>query len=191
VFVTSRSEIVYAAPGQVAGIRQNWTFDDMFSSFATQGLDTDKDGRLSREELAPLAKTNVESLKEYGYFTTVKLGTKAILLKPPEDYWLDDTDSKLTLHFFLPLIAPQAQGTKPLVVEIYDPSYFVDFELAETNPVTIEGAQGCAVNIGRPKPLDPALAAMAAALDRTDQGTLVGNPAFGEYHANHIVVNCP
>jgi ABC-type uncharacterized transport system substrate-binding protein len=191
VFVTARSEIVYDAPGEVKAIRQIWTFDDMFSSFATQGLDTDKDGRLSREELAPLAQTNVDSLKEYDYFTFVKLGTKKLLLKPPEDYWLDYTDSKLTLHFTLPLMATQHQGTKPFVVEVYDPSYFVAFELADKDPVTIAGGPGCAVNIGRPKPLDPALAAMAAALDRSDPGTLVGNPSFGENLANHIVVNCP
>ena len=76
VFVTSKSEIVYAKPGRSLGIRQIWTFDDMFSSFATQGLDTDKDGKLSREELAPLAQTNVESLKEFDYFTFAKLGSQ-------------------------------------------------------------------------------------------------------------------
>jgi ABC-type uncharacterized transport system substrate-binding protein len=191
VFVTSRSEIVYAEPGKVAGIRQVWAFDDMFSSFATQGLDANKDGVLTREELQPLAQTNVESLKEFDYFTFAKLGGKKLLLKPPEDYWLDYTNNILTLHFFLPLMAPQAQGSKPFTIEIYDPSYFVAFELAEKDPAVVRGAQGCAVNIGRPKPLDPAAAAMAAALDRSDPGTLVGNPTFGENLANHIVVNCP
>ena len=53
------------------------------------------------------------------------------------------------------------------------------------------GGEGCAFNVGRLKPLDPAQAAMAAALDRSDPGTLAGNPAFGETLANHIVVNLP
>src|SRR4051812_26061261 len=145
VFVTSKSEIVYAKQGVLAGIRQVWTFDDMFSAFAVQGLDTNHDGVTSKEELQPLAQTNVESLKEFDYFTFVKIGGTSILLKPPTDYWLDYADGKLTLHFFLPLATPQVQGTKPLVVEIYDGTYFVAFELAADQPATVTGAEGCAV----------------------------------------------
>jgi ABC-type uncharacterized transport system substrate-binding protein len=191
VFVTSRSEVVYASKGVVSGVRQIWTFDDMFSSYAVQGLDKDGDGKYSRAELQPLAQTNVDSLKEYDYFTFVKLGGTKLLLKPAQDYWLDYADNVLTLHFFLPLSSPQTQGSKPFAVEIYDPSYFVDFELAEKDPATVSGAAGCAVDIARPKPLDPAQQAIAAQLDRSDPGTLVGNPKFGENLANHIVVNCP
>ena len=51
------------------GIRHAWSFDDMFSTFATQGLESKEKGKFTREELAPLAKVNVESLKEFGYFT--------------------------------------------------------------------------------------------------------------------------
>ena len=43
----------------------------MFSAFATQGLESKEKGKFTREELAPLAKVNVESLKEYDYFTYV------------------------------------------------------------------------------------------------------------------------
>jgi hypothetical protein len=37
----------------------------MFSTFAIQGLESKEKGKFTREELAPLAKVNVESLKEY------------------------------------------------------------------------------------------------------------------------------
>jgi ABC-type uncharacterized transport system substrate-binding protein len=191
VFVTSKSEIVYAKQGVLAGIRQVWTFDDMFSAFAVQGLDTNHDGVTSKEELQPLAQTNVESLKEFDYFTFVKIGGTSILLKPPTDYWLDYADGKLALHFFLPLATPQVQGTKPLVVEIYDGTYFVAFDLAADQPATVTGAEGCAVNITKPKPIDPAQAAIAAQLDINDPGTLATNPSFGAALANHILVNCP
>ena len=40
---------------------------------AVQGLDADNDGVYSKEELEPLAKINVESLKEFAYFTFVHL----------------------------------------------------------------------------------------------------------------------
>ena len=72
----------------------HWAFDDMFSAFATQGLEAKEKGKFTREELAPLAKTNVESLKEYDYFTFATAdGKKAPLADPLPDYWLDYKDS--------------------------------------------------------------------------------------------------
>ncbi len=69
VWVTMHTELVYAPDGSITGVRQHWAFDDMFSAFATQGLEAKEKGKFTREELAPLAKVNVESLKEYDYFT--------------------------------------------------------------------------------------------------------------------------
>ena len=37
VWVTVKSELVYAPDGSVTGVRHAWTFDDMFSVFATAG----------------------------------------------------------------------------------------------------------------------------------------------------------
>ena len=58
---------------QITGIRHHWTFDEFYTAMAMQGLDTDGDGVYSKEELEPLAKVNVESLKEFDYFTFVHL----------------------------------------------------------------------------------------------------------------------
>src|SRR6266496_5208201 len=69
VWVTVKSELVYAPDGTVTGVRHAWTFDDMFSTFATQGIESKKKGEFTREELAPLAEVNVSSLKEYDFFT--------------------------------------------------------------------------------------------------------------------------
>src|ERR1700675_1282020 len=73
VWVTMTEELLYAADGSVTGVRHAWTFDDMFSAFATQGMEQKTKGQFTREELEPLAKVNVESLKEYAYFTYAKV----------------------------------------------------------------------------------------------------------------------
>ncbi len=65
VYVTMKSEIVYDAEGRMTGIRHHWTFDDMFSSYATQGLEQKQKGVFTREELQPLAEVNITSMKEY------------------------------------------------------------------------------------------------------------------------------
>ena len=80
VWVTMHTELAYAPDGSVTGVRHAWAFDDMFSAFATQGIESKDKGKFSREELAPLAKVNVELLKEYDYFTYVTAdGKKAPL----------------------------------------------------------------------------------------------------------------
>src|SRR5206468_12053024 len=82
VFVTMASELVYNPDGSVRAIKHAWTFDDMFSVFATQGLEAKK-GELTREKLAPLAKSNVESLKDFDYFTIAKANGEAVAFAKP------------------------------------------------------------------------------------------------------------
>ena len=76
VWVKAASELVYAADGTITGVRHTWTFDDMFSTYALQGIETKTKGVYTREELAPLAQTNVESLREFGFFTFAKADGK-------------------------------------------------------------------------------------------------------------------
>lgn len=192
VFVTSVTEIVYDQQGRITGVKQNWTFDEGFSSYATQGLQQSADGSYTREALAPLAQTNVENLKDFGYFTFGKLGGRELLFRDPVDYYLDYTKNVLTLHFFLPLSSPQMHGQKALALQIYDPTYYVDFELADQNPVSISGApQGCALNVIRPKPPSDSQKQAALQLDEAYFSALDENKNFGAKFANNIQVNCP
>lgn len=101
------AEVLFDDHGRIAAIRHHWRFDEAFTAFALQGLDTDGDGRHSREELEPLAKENVEALVDYGYFTFVSVGDYAAGFAAPENYRLDLDEARLTLHFTLPL-APAA-----------------------------------------------------------------------------------
>src|SRR4051794_15179908 len=90
VWVTFKTELVYAPDGTLTGIRHAWAFDDMFSTYATQGLPSKEPGKFTRDELASLAEVNISSLKEFDYFTFVTAdGKKATLTDPAKgDYWL-------------------------------------------------------------------------------------------------------
>ncbi len=187
VWVTVKSELVYAPDGALLAIRHHWTFDEMFSTFATQGLDANGDGKLSREELQGLAEVNVTSLKEFGYFTRVKADGKRAPITDPKDYWLDFQNSALTLNFTLPLKAP-VRG-KAVEVEVYDGTYFVDFALAKDAAVALVSAPAeCRTNVSGPKDAAPS---SAKPLDESFFDALGPGANFGAQFANRILVNCP
>src|SRR6202034_2418956 len=144
VWVTMTEELLYAPDGSVTGVRNAWTFDDMFSAFATQGIAQKNKGTFTRAELAALAQVNIESLKDYGYFTYAKANGKNLkdAFLPPTDFFLD-YDPKaavLTLHFTMPFKTPVK--AKTIEVEIYDEEFFIDFGFDSNNPVRLVGDPG-------------------------------------------------
>lgn len=151
VWVAVEATVAYEG-GNVKGLQQRWTFDDMYTAMAVQGLDKDGDGTYSREELADLAKINVEGIKQFDFFTHAKLGTEVRKFSDPIDYWLEYKQDVLTLHFTLPLEQPVAAQTPGFSFSIYDPTYFIAFDLAKETPVKLgEGApQGCSLNVDSP-----------------------------------------
>jgi ABC-type uncharacterized transport system substrate-binding protein len=186
VWVTVKSEMVYAPDGSLTGVRHAWTFDDMFSAFATQGLESKKKGEFTREELKPLAEVNVTSLKEFDFFTTAKADGKKAVFQQPVDYYLEYKDNVLTLTFTLPLEKPVK--SKNLQVDIYDPTYFVDFSFAEKDPVALKNAPAaCKLAVARPG--DPA--AQGRQVGEAFFNSLGSSSNYGAQFANKIAVTCP
>ena len=187
VWVTFHSDVLYAADGTMTGVRHAWTFDEMFSAYALQGIPHAKKGQYTREELSSLAQTNVDSLKEYDYFTYARADDgKKLKFTEPVDYWLDYKNAALTLHFTLPLKAPAS--AKAIKIEVYDPSIFVDFEFAKDGPVSLSGAPQCVVSYDLPHQPTPA---EQARLTQLDAVPLDASSTYGEIFANKIMVKCP
>jgi len=187
VWVTMHTELVYAPDGSITGIRHAWSFDDMFSTFATQGLESKEKGKFTREELAPLAKVNVDSLKEYDYFTYATAdGKKAELTDPKPDYWLDYADQALTLNFTLPFKTPVK--AKELKVEIYDPTIFVDFSFAKEKPAQLVGAPKCKLDVELPREMTFAEGKKLSDIPADQKNTTM---AWGAQFASKLLVHCP
>jgi ABC-type uncharacterized transport system substrate-binding protein len=189
VWVIMQSAVVYGPDGAITGIRHAWTFDDMYSAFAVQGLESKKKDEFTSEELRPLAQVNVESLKEYYFFTFAKANDKDVAFVDPKDYRLEfDTKEKvLILHFVLPLKSPVK--AKTLLLEVFDPSYFVDFALAEKDPVSLERAPaGCTFKLDKPQEMS---ADMAKRLAEIPPDGKIPQNSYGAAFSNKITVKCP
>lgn len=91
VWVTTETTVLYEN-GTIVGLRQKWSFDDFYTSMALQGLDTNNDGVFDRSELAALAQVNIDGLKEFDYFTVVKLASESLKFKAPTDFYLEHAE---------------------------------------------------------------------------------------------------
>lgn len=164
VWVEAATEIVFGEGGRIVAVRHHWRFDEAFSAYAVQGLDGDGDGVLTREELQPLAQVNVESLSEFGFFTFLTVGDYEAGFADPRDYWLEQDEDRLTLHYTLPLARPISAG-QPVRLQVYDPEYFVAFSLPSREAVRLADApSGCALKVNLAKELDAAAEAALAAI---------------------------
>jgi ABC-type uncharacterized transport system substrate-binding protein len=230
VWITVESTVLYEQ-GSIAGIRHKWTFDEFYTAMAIQGLDTNNDGNYDRNELAELAKVNIDGLREFKFFTHIKLADHALEVSDAKDAYLDyveqtavgesepppaeksqGSDKKpgvvgrvqnwfsgdgkgnkpaakpkvLSLHFTLPLKQPVLAEAPGFTFSVSDPTFFIAFELAKDNPVTLgPGAPtGCKVDIG------------GAQRDANEAKTLgesfaqLGSQGIGFSFAKPIAVSC-
>jgi len=189
VWVTIKEEFTYGPNGELLSVHHAWTFDDMFSAYALQGLTAKTKGQFTRDELQSLAKLNVESLKEDGYYTYAWVDgqKRSNLFDDPTDYWFDynAATSELTLNVTLRLKSPIS--AKQLAVEIYDPVYFVDFGLDRDKPVELVTAPPqCAVSTTRPGGSPSYVAGVNQLFTASD-----ANVGMGSNFASKILVQCP
>ena len=152
VLVTAKSDFMLDAAGKITGVRHAWTFDEAYSAYAVTGIKVGKDGRIAKENLADLAKLNIESLQDFAYFTALKQGKKSFPFDlPSEGYYLEHDGKTLILHFVLPL-KESVPAERTTTLEVQDESFFVSFSFAEKDPVGIEGpTKTCRIEMKRPR----------------------------------------
>jgi ABC-type uncharacterized transport system substrate-binding protein len=142
VWISVVAELLYGPDGSITGVRQVWTFDEMFSTFATRGIEQKTQGTFSREELDPLAKTYLDGLKDFGYFTFVRLDGERQndVFTDPVEYFIDydPKQTAITVNFTLPL--KTAAPAKSFEVMIYDPQLYFYLSFARFDPVHLIGA---------------------------------------------------
>ena len=188
VWVEATARILFDKAGLIDGVRNDWVFDEMYSAFAVQGLENG--GRLaSVGDLASLAKTNIESLAEYDYFTYAKADGHKLKFGKPIDYTLEERpDKRVVLHFTLPLLEPTRTG-RAMSLQIYDPTYFVDFELAAQNPVSFADApSGCSKTVLGANPL---VLQDGKELAKAFDTGLAPSDDFAVKMAGRVIVACP
>jgi ABC-type uncharacterized transport system substrate-binding protein len=191
VWVDAKAEIVFDAKGEITNVRHSWRFDPDFSAYATVNLDANNDGKLSEEELKPLADTNMDALKDYDYFTYLYVGTKKVAFAKPTVYRLEFQDDRLTLFYTLPLNEPLALRGNAML-EIGDPEYFVAISLVSGEEVKLDGApKGCTTTCTPPRPLDGHTMAMLGAIPASQHDIPQDLAQAATALSNVVQLHCP
>ncbi len=186
VWVDVKSTVIYK-DGRITGFKYSWTFDEGYSGMAIEGLDTNGDGIYDRNELAELAHVNIDGLKEFDYFTFAKLDEMPLKVAAPKDYWLEHKGKILTLHFTLPLQTAVLGSAQGFSFQVYDPSYYIAFDLDKEKPVTLAAGapMGCKADVSVPA-------------DETAEAEKLGEAFFQQFGgdigiglAQTVSVTCP
>ena len=154
VWITVKSQIAFTPDGKVSAVVHDWVFDEMYSSFATQGL-ANPGELVKRAQFAPLAQENAGSLADIGYFTTLKIGGKSVEFGSVTDYWMEERpDHLVEFHVTLPLKTPTPAVEVPHLAR-RRPRVFHRFRIRRQGSGEASLAPaGCSASVAKPKPLE-------------------------------------
>jgi ABC-type uncharacterized transport system substrate-binding protein len=193
VFIEMTSAVVFNPEGKLKAINVKWVFDANYSEFATADLDVNKDGVLTPEELQPLAKDNIDSLKEWSYFVYGRLNGEKLKWGDVTEYRQTmGKDGRLEMHFAVPFVTPIDPRTAKFLYRIYDPTFYIAIDFVEKHPVSVIGKKpaSCRVEVGPvPDPSQTADTKTMLASKGTDW-TPDGGEDFGIMFAQPVSVLC-
>lgn len=159
ILIDAKATIVFNDAGELTQIKNAWTFDEAFSVWQIQGLDTNNDGVTSSEEMQELADENVKGLAEYNFYTSAGETAASLPFASMDDGKFVFQDNRSTLTFGIEPQGPYRIKDK-LEIAIADPEYYVAITYHGLEDITLENAPaGCSVHLEPPRELSPDLQA--------------------------------
>jgi nickel/cobalt transporter (NicO) family protein len=169
IFIDATAELTFDAEGRFTGMRHEWTFDEAFSSWSIQGLDTNNDGVTSREEMQGLADEHMRGLSEYSFYTFAGEEATNLVFAYGQNPTLDYENGRTTLRFEVALDQPY-RIADTLEIAVNDPDYYVAITFADLSVVTAENLpDGCTLSLEPPSEVSPELQEQLFAVPQDQQ----------------------
>lgn len=192
VWIEMRSDVVFDGKGLITGMNLMWTFDDAYAEMAVDGLDANGDGVYSPQELEPLTKENLQSLKDYDYFTVMRFNGEKQLFGPIVESGQIWSNNKLQLHFQLPLKTPLDPLKGEFAAKVYDPEFYIAIDYVKDDPVSVTGnmPKNCQLVV-KPVPTDAEVEATRTMLATKGKDWKPETAEdFGEVFAQPVTIEC-
>jgi len=190
IFVDAGLTLLRDATGRVSAVEVTWRYDELYSLMLTEdyGLDPDFDLQLTEAEAEAVLGFDLNWSGGFDGGLVLRQAGQPLTLGPPEPVSLRllDTGQLETTH----RRPVEGATTGPLAAQIYDPEFYVAFEMIL--PVAVAEAPDCAVELIRAD-LDAAYAGLEAALDEIGGAVAAEDnfPAVGALFADRVEIACP
>ena len=191
VFIDSGIEVLIDAQNRATGVRISWTYDEYYSLFiiGDMGLDPDWDGALTDAETTSLSGFDMKWDADFPGDTYALQGDVDLALSRPKDWSADYANGKITSHHVRDFDQPIPLTGDPLIVQVYDPGYYVLYTIAR-DPV-LTGGQGCNATAYAPDITEADAALKDALAEYSADADLEADfPAIGKTYAEEIRVTC-
>lgn len=142
VFIDAAAALIFNEEGALAALRIGWSYDAFYSlvMIEDRGLDADGDGTPEVAQLEAFAGKDVDWAAGFPGDVVLSVDGEAVALLPPIRHRALFENGRIITTHVRPLETPVAV-TMPVTLQIYDPSYFVAYDV----PVlpSIEGGDAC------------------------------------------------
>ncbi|WP_137110633.1 DUF1007 family protein [Rhodobacter sp. SY28-1] len=191
VWIDTGIEVILNDRNEATGVRITWTYDDLYSLYIVgdMGLDPDWDGKLTPEEVERLSGFDMEWIEGFEGDTYALMAEKPLALSGPRDWTAGYAEGKITSTHVRDFAAPVPVGEVPLIVQAYDPGYYVAYGIPGRPVVT--GGKGCTAQVFVPD-LNEAEQKLLDALSEytPDVDVEADYPAVGANFAEEVRVTC-
>ncbi|MEM7171099.1 MAG: DUF1007 family protein [Pseudomonadota bacterium] len=172
---------------EAVALEQTWLFDEYYTAFATEGMDSNGDGQPDPDKLAELLELNMSNLADYQYFTRVDGAGGSVGFDEVMEMASEMDGTRLRMTFVLPLDKPQALSGQSLRYAVFDPTYYIEMLHAEgPDVVTFSDPDANCRYTLTPATPDPETVSLAFALDQTESA----GDGLGIHFAEWATLEC-
>jgi ABC-type uncharacterized transport system substrate-binding protein len=131
--------------GKIVGVLHEWAFDEFFSSTLISDFDKNQNKKFDPDEIRELHDHAFIALKDYGYFTHIRIDHKEVRITATKDFFAMIRDGKVVYRFFAELPKPVDPRKQHFDTATYDDTYYVDVAINPEHGTRLSGpgSKGC------------------------------------------------
>jgi ABC-type uncharacterized transport system substrate-binding protein len=133
--------IVYFDEEGMAGFKQEWVFDEMFSHMIIHDFDRNQNGEFDPAEVDAVYKGAFSNLKKFEFFTHVKINGKPFKVQFVKEFDAKIVKDRVVYHFFVPCHIKAASAYKEIRIGGYDESFYTSITLLKDQVSFRNGAE--------------------------------------------------
>jgi len=112
---------IHSKSNHISKLDFSWKIDEMTSAMLIMDFDKDGDGKINKEENDSIYKNYFKDLKEFSYYTYIKIKNKQITLPNIENFYTTIEKGKIIYNFSLSIDV----NKNDLKIDMYDEDFFI------------------------------------------------------------------